>query len=199
MTKSALILASQSKSRGDLMRGAGLEFDQVSSLVDEDAIKAAMRADGETTKRQAEALAEMKAIKISMKHPGIVLGADQMLDLEGVQFDKPKTMEEARENLLKMRGKTHTLETALVACENGQPIWRAATRPKLTMRDFSEGFLDQYLQTEGELALTTVGAYRLESHGAQLFSKIEGDYFSVLGLPLIQLLNWLQSRGDLTQ
>ncbi len=177
------------------MRGAGLEFDQVSSRVDEDAIKMAMRADGENTQRQAEALAEMKAIKVSLNTPGIILGADQMLDLEGEQFDKPTSMDEARSNLLKMRGKTHTLETALVACENGKPIWRVSTKPRLTMRNFSESFLDDYLKQEGELAFTTVGAYRLEAPGVQLFSKIEGDYFSILGLPLIQLLNWLQDRG----
>jgi len=177
------------------MRGAGLQFEQMASHVDEDAIKAAMRADGENTQRQAETLAEMKALKISLNQTGIVLGADQMLDLEGRQFDKPKSLKEARENLLEMRGKTHTLETALVACENGQPIWRTTAKPRLTMRYFSEEFLDSYLKGEDELALTTVGAYRLEAPGAQLFSKIEGDYFSILGLPLIQLLNWLQDRG----
>jgi septum formation protein len=181
------------------MRGAGLNFEQINSNVDEDSLKLAMRADGESTMRQAEALAEMKAIKVSQANSGIVLGADQMLDLEGEQFDKPKTMEEARENLLKMRGKTHSLETALVACENGQPIWRAHTKPRLTMRNFSEEFIDQYLEKEGNFALSTVGAYRLEDQGSQLFTKIEGDYFSILGLPLLQLLNWLQDRGVLVK
>lgn len=197
MQNNSLILASKSRSRGNLMRGAGLSFEQVSSNVDEDAIKIAMRADGETTQRQAEALAEMKAMKVSLSKDGIILGADQMLDLEGEQFDKPSSFEEARNNLLKMRGKTHTLETALVACQNGKPIWRITTRPKLTMRNFSEAFLDEYLKQEGDLAFSTVGAYRLEATGVQLFSKIEGDYFSILGLPLIQLLNWLQDRGIL--
>jgi len=179
------------------MQGAGLVFEQMRSNIDEDAFKTVMRADGETTMRQAEALAEMKAIKISHLHKGIVLGADQMLDLDGVQFDKPKSLEEAHHNLMKMRGKTHTLETALVACENGQPIWRTHTRPKLTMRNFSEDFLNSYLKREGDMALQTVGAYRLEDHGSQLFTKIEGDYFSILGLPLLPLLNWLQDRGVL--
>ena len=179
------------------MRGAGLKFEQMASHVDEDSVKKAMRSDGESTQRQAETLAEMKALKISLNKTGIVLGADQMLDLEGHQFDKPKSLEEARQNLLMLRGKTHTLETALVACENGQPIWRATTRPRLTMREFSEEFLDNYLKSEADLALTTVGGYRLEASGAQLFSRIDGDYFSILGLPLIQLLNWLQDRGVL--
>ncbi len=190
-----LILASQSKSRGALMRNAGLTFEQMSSRLDEDAVKAAMRQDGESTTRQAETLAELKAQKISSGTPGIVLGADQMLDLEGEGFDKPKSLDEARENLRKLRGKTHTLETALVACENGTPIWRIVTRPKLTMRSFSDDFIENYLENIGDAAFSTVGAYQLEGLGAQLFARIEGDYFSILGLPLIQLLDWLRARG----
>ncbi len=189
-----LILASKSRSRGQLMRGAGLTFEQVGSKVDEDAVKNAMRAEGATTSAQAEHLAEMKAMKISMSRPGVILGADQMLDLEGASFDKPADRDAARTNLGLMRGKTHTLETALVACQDGQPIWRIVTRPRLTMRDFSDEFLETYLDEAGEGIYATVGAYELEGMGAQLFSRIEGDYFSILGLPLIQLLTWLRDR-----
>lgn len=193
--KPLLILASQSRSRGALMTGAGLEFEQLSSRVDEDQVKNAMRAEGATTAEQAETLAEMKAIKVSSRKKGIVIGADQMLDLEGEAFDKPHNLEEARHNLMRLRGKTHTLENALVACENGLPVWRVVTRPKLSMRYFSESFLDDYLERVGEDAFATVGGYQLEGLGAQLFDKIEGDYFSILGLPLIQLLAWLRDRG----
>ena len=194
---SRIILASGSKSRAALMRGAGVEFEQIISFVDEDHLKATMRENNATTTEQAEALAELKARKVSLKEPGIVFGADQMLDLEGIQFDKPKSVGEARANLLKMRGKTHTLETALVACQNGAPIWRTITRPQLKMRAFSEGFLDNYLNLEGDEVMSTVGAYKLEGLGVQLFERIEGDYFSILGLPLIQMLDWLRDRAVL--
>ncbi|MBB36547.1 MAG: septum formation protein Maf [Hirschia sp.] len=189
-----LILASQSKSRGALMKNAGLVFEQIPANVDEDAVKDSLRAQGASTRAQAESLAELKAMKLSSRESGIVLGADQMLDLEGEPLDKPKGMAGARDHLQRMRGKTHILETSLVACENGQPIWRAHTRPRLTMRNFSDAFIDQYLESAGEGILSSVGAYHLEGLGAQLFSNIEGDYFSILGLPLIQLLTWLRDR-----
>ena len=194
-----LVLASGSKSRAALMRGAGIRFEQITSHVDEDHLKATMREANATTMEQAEALAELKARKVSLKETGIVFGADQMLDLEGAQFDKPKSVGEARENLLKMRGKTHTLETALVACQNGAPIWRTLTRPQLKMRNFTEDFLDRYLGQEGDDVMTTVGAYKLEGRGVQLFERIEGDYFSILGLPLIQMLDWLRDREILVR
>ena len=194
-----LVLASGSKSRAALMRGAGIRFEQITSHVDEDHLKATMREANATTMEQAEALAELKARKVSLKETGIVFGADQMLDLEGAQFDKPKSVGEARENLLEMRGKTHTLETALVACQNGAPIWRTLTRPQLKMRNFTEDFLDRYLGQEGDDVMTTVGAYKLEGRGVQLFERIEGDYFSILGLPLIQMLDWLRDREILVR
>ena len=194
---SKLILASKSQSRGSLMRNAGLRFEQVGSQVDEEAVKASLRAQGATTKAQAESLAEMKAMKLSQRMEGIVLGADQMLDLDGVAFDKPNGLSGVRDHLMKLRAKTHILETSIVACQNGVPIWRAHTRPRLTMRDFSNDFIESYIGEVGESVCSSVGAYHLEGLGAQLFSKIEGDYFSILGLPLIQLLNWLRDRGAL--
>ena len=193
-----LTLASQSKSRGALMRNAGLIFDQRASSVDEDAVKESLRAEGASTRAQAESLAELKAMQVSQKVTGIVFGADQMLDLEGEAFDKPLGRDGAREHLKRLRGKTHTLETALVACENGLPVWRVHTRPKLSMHDFSDAFIEDYLDKAGEGILSSVGAYHLEGLGAQLFSKIEGDYFSVLGLPLIQMLGWLRDREILS-
>ena len=192
-----LILASQSRSRGALMRGAGLAFEQLPSHLDEDAVKQSLRREGASTGQQAEILAEMKAMKLSASMDGVILGADQMLDLEGEGFDKPENMAEARRNLIRLRGKTHTLETALVACQDGAPIWRTITRPRLTMRDFSDQFLNDYLNRAGDEVLSSVGAYQLEGLGSQLFSRIDGDYFSILGLPLIQLLTWLRDRGEL--
>ncbi|MEM6626989.1 MAG: Maf family protein [Pseudomonadota bacterium] len=194
-----LILASQSASRAALFSGAGLAFTQIGANVDEDAVKAGMRAEGKSTAEQAEVLAEMKAAKISRKHAGLVVGGDQMLDLNGTAFDKPKDLDQARDNLLKLRGKTHTLETAIVVCEGGAPVWRHIAKPKLTMRAFSDAFLDQYIDAAGPKILASVGAYQLEDLGAQLFNKIEGDYFSILGLPLLPLLDWLRDRGVLTR
>jgi septum formation protein len=192
-----LILASGSASRALVMRGAGLSFVQVKPGVDEDAVKASMRAEGEPPRRQAEVLAETKAMKVSAQRPGVVLGADQMLDLGGEGFDKPASVEEARAQLKRLRGHTHILQTALVACVEGAPVWRFIAQPRLTMRPFSDAFLDQYLAASDLDVTETVGGYKLEGLGAQLFERIEGDYFSILGLPLLPLLQWLRDRGTL--
>ncbi len=192
-----ITLASKSAARAAVLRGAGLIFDQASPGVDEDMIKTALRGEGATPGRQAELLAETKAIKVSIQRGGVVLGADQMLDLDGEGLDKPGSMAEAREHLLRLRGKTHVLQTALVACVEGAPVWRHIEKPKLRMRNFSDAFLDAYLEQAGESILSSVGAYQLESRGSQLFDRIEGDYFSILGLPLLPLLGWLRDRGTL--
>ncbi len=192
-----LILASKSKARAAVLRGAGLAFEQVGSGVDEDALKDALRAEGASVAKQADLLAETKALKVSVSHAGIVLGCDQMLDLDGVGFDKASTREEARDVLRRLRGKTHVLQGAIVACIEGAPVWRHLAQPKLTMRDFSDAFLESYLDRIGEAAFESVGCYQLEGLGAQLFERIDGDYFSILGMPLLPLMGWLRDRGAL--
>lgn len=194
-----IILASGSASRRALMHGAGIECDLVKPNVDEDAAKATMRQEGLDISNQAMALAELKAIKISRQRPGLVIGGDQMLALEGEAFDKPKDMAEAKSHLERLSGKTHTLETAIIIAENGEPVWRHLARPKLTVRPLSDAFIETYLERCGEALLSTVGAYQLESMGAQIFTRIEGDYFSILGLPLLPLLDYLRVRGVLPQ
>ncbi len=194
----SLILASKSAARASVLRGAGLQFEQVVAGVDEDAIKSGLRAEGAAPMKQAELLAETKAMKVSRGRPDIVLGADQMLDLDGEAFDKPADRAAARAQLNRLKGRTHVLQTALVACIEGAPVWRHVAQPKLTMRDFSDAFLDAYLETEGEALLRTVGGYRLEGRGAQLFTSIEGDFFSILGLPLLPLLAWLRDRNAIS-
>ena len=192
-----MILASGSASRRALLANAGVRAEAVRPNVDEDAAKASLRADGLGVRDQAMALAELKAIRVSAGRPGLVIGGDQMLALGDQAFDKPADMAGARETLHKLSGKTHTLETALVVCEDGAPVWRHLARPRLTMRPLSEGFIDAYLEQCGEAVLSSVGAYQLESLGSQLFTQIEGDYFSILGLPLLPLLDYLRTRGVL--
>ncbi|MEZ6029227.1 MAG: Maf family protein [Hyphomonadaceae bacterium] len=192
-----LILASKSKARAAVLRGAGLAFEQVGSGVDEDALKEALRAEGASVAKQADLLAETKALKVSVSHAGIVLGCDQMLDLDGVGFDKASTREGARDVLRRLRGKTHVLQGAIVACIEGAPVWRHLAQPKLAMRDFSDAFLESYLDRIGEAAFESVGCYQLEGLGAQLFERIDGDYFSILGMPLLPLMGWLRDRGAL--
>ena len=194
-----VILASGSASRRALLAGAGVEARAIKPNVDEDAAKAAMRAEGLPVRDQAMALAELKAMRVSAQSPGLVIGGDQMLALGGAAFDKPKDMDEARSHLTALSGKSHILETALVVCEDGKPVWRHLSRPTLTVRPLSPGFVDNYLERCGDALLSTVGAYQLESLGAQLFSRIEGDYFSILGLPLFPLLDYLRVRGVLVQ
>lgn len=193
----AIILASGSASRRALLRGAGVNAETVPPLVDEDAAKLAMRDEGLSVRDQAMQLAELKAQKVSASHPGLVIGGDQMLALGDEAFDKPRDLDGARTHLRRLSGQAHTLETAIAIAEDGQLVWRHLARPKMTMRHLSDTFIEAYIETCGDALLTTVGAYQLEGRGAQLFSRIEGDYFSILGLPLLPLLDYLRTRGVL--
>ena len=192
-----VILASGSASRRALLAGAGVEAISIKPNVDEDAAKAAMRADGLSVRDQAMQLAEMKAVKVSQTTPGLVIGGDQMLNLDGAAFDKPADLEAAKDHLRKLSGRSHRLETAIVVAENGQPVWRQLARPKLTVRTLSEEFIIDYVAACGDALLSTVGAYQLEGRGSQIFTQIEGDYFSILGLPLLPLLDYFRVRGVL--
>jgi septum formation protein len=190
-----IILASGSKIRATILQNAGVKFRVQTSRVDEDAFKDSMRAEGLSPMDQADYLAQMKSEKVSSQTGGLVLGADQMLSLEGRGFDKPKSREEAFERLKEFSGKTHHLECAAVISENGEAVWRYIARPKLTMRRLSDEFINSYLDQIGDAAFESVGAYQLEGLGVQLFSSIEGDYFSILGLPLLQILDYLRERS----
>jgi len=186
----SLTLASGSQVRAALMRGAGLEFDIAVSGVDEDAIKA---RDGGTPDALALKLAEAKARAIA--RDGLVVGADQILVCDGVLFDKPKDMDEARENLKKFRGRTHALVSGTVLLDDGKPVWSLVEQVTLTMRQFSDEFLEAYLLDVGDDVLKSVGCYQLEGPGVQLFEAVNGDYFAILGLPLVPLLAALRARG----
>ena len=194
---SGIVLASKSAARRAVLDGAGVAYEAITAGVDEDAVKAAMLAEGANAREIADALAELKAIKVSRSHPGFVVGADQTLELEGELYDKAETVEEARARLRLLRGKPHKLHSAVVVAKDGAPIWREVVTASLTMRDFSDAFLDDYLADEGQAALGSVGCYRLEGRGVQLFSRIDGDYFTILGLPLMGLLDLLRRHGEL--
>lgn len=193
----SLILASKSAARRAVLDGAGVTYEARVAGVDEDAVKAALLAEGAGPRDIADALAELKAIRVSAGRPDFVIGSDQTLDLDGQLYDKAESIDAARERLRLLRGKTHKLHSAVVVAKEGAPIWREVVTASLTMRAFSDAFLEDYLATEGEHALGSVGCYRLEGPGAQLFSKIEGDYFAILGLPLMGLLDLLRRHGEL--
>lgn len=190
-----LVLASGSAARRQMLEAAGLTFEVDAPRVDEEAAKASLRAGGLRPRDQADALAELKALSVSRTRPDFVIGADQMLALGGEVFDKPKDVDEARQHLSRLRGQTHELITAAVVAREGAIIWRHIDTPKLRMRAFSDAFLDDYMARAGEHVLRSVGAYQLEGLGAQLFERVEGDYFSVLGLPLLPLLAFLREHG----
>lgn len=197
MVSMGVTLASQSASRAAILRGAGVTFDTASPGVDEAAAKASLLAEGATPRDVADALAELKAVKVSRSRGGLVIGADQTLDLAGALYDKAETVAEARERLRTFRGKRHRLHAAVVVALDGEPIWREVDTTRLTMREFTDEFLEGYLARNGEAVLSSVGCYQLEGEGAQLFEAIEGDYFSILGLPLIGLLDLLRRYGAL--
>lgn len=191
-----LILASRSKARAEILASAGVGFEVVVPAIDETGVKVAMRAEGAPARDLAALLAELKAAKVSSRRPeALVLGADQVLALENETLDKPPSVAAAGEQLRQLRGRSHELLSAAVVCEGGRPVWRHVGRARLTMRPFSDAFLETYLAREGAALCETVGAYRLEGVGSQLFSRVEGDYFSVLGLPLLELLAYLRVRG----
>lgn len=190
-------LASKSPARAKLLAGAGVPFDTMAPGVDEQAVKQGLLAEGTCPRDMADALAELKAVRASMRRPGLVIGADQTLDLDDVLVDKAETMVEAREWLMELRGRSHVLHSAVVVARDGQPIWREIKSAKLKMRPFSDAFLDAYLAREGEAILGCVGCYRMEGEGLQLFERIEGDYFTILGLPMLGLLDLLRRHGVL--
>jgi nucleoside triphosphate pyrophosphatase len=191
-----LILASASPSRAAVMRQAGLMALNEPAQVDESEIKAALQAEGAGTREVAETLAELKAQKISRRRPGaFVIGADQMLECEGVWFDKPADLAEAAGHLRSLSGKTHRLVSAVCVVHDGARLWHHTAEARLTMRPLSEDFITAYLTAVGPAALTSVGVYQLEGVGAQLFTRVEGDFFTILGVPLLPLLDFLRNHG----
>ncbi len=192
----AVVLASGSRFRAAMLEAAGVPVTVDPPAVDEDAVKTAMRAQGAGAAETAEALAAMKAQQAGGRHPGaLVIGADQMLECGAAWFDKPADLVQARQTLLALRGRTHDLVTAVCVVRDGLILWHHIARARLNMRAFSDTFLDSYLNRIGAAACDSVGAYQLEGPGAQLFSHIEGDHFTIVGLPLLPLLDFLRGHG----
>jgi septum formation protein len=181
-----------------MLRAAGVEIEIIPARVDESEMKHSLKQQGADPETAAIALAELKALQVSRGRPGrLVLGADQMLDCEGTWFDKPDSPEAAQAQLMALRGRTHRLTSAAVLARDGQRIWHTAAAAWLTMRAFTEPFLEGYLERAGEAVLTSVGAYQLEGLGAQMFQKIDGDFFTILGLPLLPVLDILREQSVL--
>ncbi len=192
----ALILASTSPIRLQMLRAAGLTVEAAAPRVDEASIRDAMVAEGAHPRDIADTLAEMKARKVAEKRPGdLVLGCDQVLALDRETFAKPETPDEARAYLRLLRGKSHKLHSAIVAYENAEPVWRHVAEAKLTMHHISDAYLDDYVARNWESIRHSVGGYKIEEEGVRLFSAISGDHFTILGLPLLPLLAWLGTRG----
>lgn len=193
-----IILASGSEIRATLLRNAGVQVEAISPRIDEDAVKAALMSEAAAPRDIADTLAELKARKISEKVPGaLVIGCDQVLDFEGSLLSKPDTPAEALDQLRRMRGRRHKLLSAAVICRDGRPEWRHVGQVRLTMRDASDPYLRDYVARNWDSIRHSVGAYKLEEEGVRLFTAIDGDYFTVLGMPLLELLNFLMLRGEI--
>ena len=193
-----IILASGSSIRAALLTQAGIPFEARPARVDEDAIKAALLMEEATPRDVADALAEFKARKIAEKDPGaVVIGSDQVLEYQGRILSKPETAEDAAEQLRTLRGKQHKLLSAVVVYHEAEPVWRYVGQVRLLMRDISDEYLSDYVARNWPGIGESVGSYKLEEEGARLFSRIEGDYFTVLGLPLLELIGFLTQRGEI--
>ncbi|WP_265516218.1 Maf-like protein [Nitratireductor luteus] len=191
-----IILASTSPFRRQLLENAGVSVEAVAPEVDERVVEAPLENAGVSPEDVALILAEAKAVDVSKRHPhALVIGCDQTLSLGDRVFHKPKDMESARRHLLDLSGKTHQLNSAIVLARAGQPIWRHVSQANLTMRKLDPGFIGRHLSQVGKNALSSVGAYQIEGSGIQLFEKIEGDYFTIVGLPLLPLLGKLREEG----
>ena len=195
---SQIILASGSSIRAALLTQAGIPFEARPARVDEDAIKAALLMEEATPRDVADALAEFKARKIAEKDPGaVVIGSDQVLEYQGRILSKPETAEDAAEQLRTLRGKQHKLLSAVVVYHEAEPVWRYVGQVRVLMRDISDEYLSDYVARNWPGMGESVGSYKLEEEGARLFSRIEGDYFTVLGLPLLELIGFLTQRGEI--
>jgi septum formation protein len=193
-----LILASGSSIRAQLLQQANIPHQVSIARIDEEMIKAALLSESAPPRDIADTLAEMKARRVSDKNPGaLVLGCDQVLDHRGTLLSKPITPEDAISQLTSLRGDRHSLLSAAVIVEDGRPIWRHVGQVRLRMRDASDAYIAEYVDRNWDSIQHAVGSYKLEEEGVRLFSGIEGDYFNVLGLPLIELINYLTIRGDL--
>lgn len=192
----AIVLASTSPIRLQLLRAAGLAVEPQAPRVDEEAIRSALVTEGAAPRDIADTLAEMKARKVAEKRPAdLVLGCDQVLELDGETFAKPETQDQARAQLRQLRGKTHKLQSAIVAYENALPVWRHVAEARLTMWSLSDRYLDDYIARNWDSIRHSVGCYKIEEEGVRLFSAISGDHFTILGLPLLPLLAWAGTKG----
>ena len=193
-----LVLASASTSRARLLAAAGVSFDVVPARVDEEEVRRSLLHDGRDAAAIADVLAELKAMRVSASRPAdLVVGADQILAFDEEIIGKCETVDQAEALLRRLRGKSHRLIGGLVLAKNGAPIWRHRSEARLSMRSFSDDFLGSYVAREGEALLETVGCYRLEAGGIQLFDRIDGDYFAILGLDLLPLLAALREQGTI--
>lgn len=193
-----LILASGSEIRSKLLSNVGIRHTVEKARVDEDTMKAALVAEGASSRDIADALAEMKALKVANRHQeAMVLGCDQVLDFKGELFSKPTSQDEALVQLKAMRGKEHKLLSAAVIFDQGEPVWRHVGVVRLTMDMSSDAYLKDYVDRNWESIRHSVGAYKLEEEGLRLFTQIEGDYFTILGLPMMELIGYLKVKGVL--
>lgn len=190
------ILASGSTIRADMLRQAAVDFSVIAPRVDEQSVKSALLAENAKPRDIADALAELKASKVGNKNPdAFVIGCDQVLDHRGQLFSKPTSRDHALKQLKQLRGDRHQLFSAAVVCHEGRPIWRHVGQVTLRMRDASDDYLAEYVDRNWESIQHSVGAYKLEQEGVRLFTTIDGNYFNVLGMPLLELLAFLTVRG----
>lgn len=197
---SPLILASASPIRAALLANAGLAVASLPARIDEAAMRDALAAEGARPRDLADTLAELKARKISEKHPeALVIGADQVLALERRVFAKPESPEDALSQLARLSGRTHRLLSAAVVCRAGAPVWRHVGEARLTMHPLSDSYRRDYVARNWQSIRESVGCYKLEEEGVRLFSRIDGDHFTVLGLPMLPLLDWLAATGEIAR